>query len=246
MERAAMRKAESEPEFKVSMVGVEISNPEFQCAQTITYLKKGFDPETLLEINDCVLERSRKFTSSDSRKRVELERILFSQVQTLNVMFHENLRLAASRQSTNLGPVDVSSLEKLALRAQEQCRKTVLAIGALGNNRQQPRVQNQTTFSTNNYSIVVNLSPICEPILELMRDRNQWKGSTSELLIALTSHATQNTLESGDWPSTPTVFKRQLNKLIPELEKAGIVVQQATRRTSAQPKQLILQKLPSE
>jgi hypothetical protein len=72
--------------------------------------------------------------------------------------------------------------------------------------------------------VVIESSPIGEAILRLMRDRLVWKGTASDLLTELEHHTEDSTVKSRYWPKASNIFKRQLNRLSPDLKALGIEV----------------------
>jgi nucleotide-binding universal stress UspA family protein len=75
--------------------------------------------------------------------------------------------------------------------------------------------------------IVIESSPIGEAILKLMEhpaNSVRWKGTASQLLNSLESFADEGTVRSRHWPKASNNFKRQLNRLIPDLKKQGILI----------------------
>jgi nucleotide-binding universal stress UspA family protein len=79
--------------------------------------------------------------------------------------------------------------------------------------------------------IVIESSPIGEAILKLMEhpaNSVRWKGTASQLLNSLESFADEGTVRSRHWPKASNTFKRQLNRLIPDLKKQGILISETT------------------
>lgn len=72
--------------------------------------------------------------------------------------------------------------------------------------------------------VVIESSPIGEAVLRLMRDRLVWKGTASDLLNELEQHTEESTVRSRYWPKASNIFKRQLNRLAPDLKALGIEV----------------------
>jgi hypothetical protein len=75
--------------------------------------------------------------------------------------------------------------------------------------------------------IVIESSPIGEAILKLMEapaNSVRWKGTASQLLNSLESFSDEGTVRSRYWPKASNSFKRQLNRLIPDLRERGILI----------------------
>ena len=72
--------------------------------------------------------------------------------------------------------------------------------------------------------IVVESSPVGEAIVSMMRDRLNWKGTATELMKELERHTDEATYRSRFYPKTPNLFKRQLNRLKPDLVSLGVSV----------------------
>lgn len=72
--------------------------------------------------------------------------------------------------------------------------------------------------------IVVESSPVGESIVSMMRDRLNWKGTATELMKELERHTDEATYRSRFYPKTPNLFKRQLNRLKPDLVSLGVLV----------------------
>lgn len=70
--------------------------------------------------------------------------------------------------------------------------------------------------------VVIESSPIGEAVMRLMRDRLIWKGTASDLLTELERHSEESTVKSRYWPKASNIFKRQLNRLAPDLKALGI------------------------
>jgi hypothetical protein len=70
--------------------------------------------------------------------------------------------------------------------------------------------------------VVIESSPVGEAIVRLMRDRLIWKGTASDLLTELEQHTEDSTVRSRYWPKASNIFKRQLNRLAPDLKALEI------------------------
>jgi hypothetical protein len=88
--------------------------------------------------------------------------------------------------------------------------------------------------------VVIESSPIGEAIMALMRDRLIWKGTASDLLTELERYTEESTFKSRYWPRASNVFKRQLNRLTPDLKALGIEV---TADRNKQNRTIVLEKL---
>jgi hypothetical protein len=90
--------------------------------------------------------------------------------------------------------------------------------------------------------VVIESSPVGEAIVSLMRDRQKWKGTTSELLRELERYTDHATYNSRFFPKTSNIFKRALNRLTPDLVSLGIVLSEI-REGKIGSKFLILEKI---
>jgi hypothetical protein len=71
--------------------------------------------------------------------------------------------------------------------------------------------------------VVLESSPLAEAIQAMARKGN-FKGTPSELLNQLESHADASVVKSRFWPKASNTLSRQLNRLKPDLEAVGIVI----------------------
>jgi hypothetical protein len=90
--------------------------------------------------------------------------------------------------------------------------------------------------------IVVESSPVGEAIVSMMRDRLNWKGTATELMKELERHTDEATYRSRFYPKTPNLFKRQLNRLKPDLVSLGVSVSEI-REGHERTKMLYLEKI---
>lgn len=90
-------------------------------------------------------------------------------------------------------------------------------------------------------AVVIESSPVGEAILSLMRDRLVWKGTASELLSALEKHTDEATYRSRFFPKAANTFKRNLNRLAPDLKALGIDISES--RLHGGNRQLVLEKV---
>jgi Bifunctional DNA primase/polymerase, N-terminal len=90
--------------------------------------------------------------------------------------------------------------------------------------------------------VVIESSPVGEAIVSLMRDRQKWKGTASELLKELERHTDHATYNSRFFPKASSPFKRALNRLRPDLVSLGIIFSEI-REGKIGSKFLILEKV---
>lgn len=86
-----------------------------------------------------------------------------------------------------------------------------------------------------------------EVVLELMEEKNKWKGTATQLLEKLENIAQRlkvNT-KTKKWPSAPNVVTRRLNEIKSNLKEMGIEISRK-RVGSKGRRQLIIEKKPSE
>lgn len=72
--------------------------------------------------------------------------------------------------------------------------------------------------------VVLESSPIAEAIQAMVRTVGDFKGTPSELLKRLESFAEDAVVKSRFWPKASNSLSRQLNRLKPDLEAVGIVI----------------------
>ncbi len=73
---------------------------------------------------------------------------------------------------------------------------------------------------------VLEGAPIATAVMEFMKDKNQWCGSSSQLLKALEEVALDLSLDTSakHWPKAPNILSRRLNEILPNLKQAGISI----------------------
>jgi Bifunctional DNA primase/polymerase, N-terminal len=76
--------------------------------------------------------------------------------------------------------------------------------------------------------VVIESSPVGEAIVSFMRDRQKWKGRASELLKELERYTDDATYRSRFFPKASNAFKRQLNRLKPDLVSLGIHISETS------------------
>jgi hypothetical protein len=74
--------------------------------------------------------------------------------------------------------------------------------------------------------VALESSPIVEPLRELLKQSNPWKGTASELLGKLHEQASaRSTLTSGHgWPNSPRSLSSTLRRLAPNLKREDVVI----------------------
>jgi hypothetical protein len=72
--------------------------------------------------------------------------------------------------------------------------------------------------------VVLESSPIAEAIQSMVHAVGNFKGTPSELLKRLESFAEDSVVRSRFWPKASNSLSRQLNRLKPDLEAVGIVI----------------------
>jgi hypothetical protein len=75
----------------------------------------------------------------------------------------------------------------------------------------------------------LNDDPVAVALEEFMKDRDQWKGSATELLNALEELTPDKVKQSRDWPKAANKLKNPLNRLGSFLRRVGIDVSLGTR-----------------
>jgi len=82
--------------------------------------------------------------------------------------------------------------------------------------------------------LALESSPVGMPLIELLRDREGWSGSASELLDAVGERASEQMKRSKSWPKNGRSMSGHLKRLSPNLRAAGWDVEfnrTASRRT---------------
>jgi hypothetical protein len=93
--------------------------------------------------------------------------------------------------------------------------------------------------------VVIESSLVGEAVIRLMEKYpvpKSWKGTASELLTELERHTEDSTVKSRYWPKASNVFKRQLNRLSPDLKALGIEVSE-NREGHDRTRVLVLEKV---
>ena len=108
---------------------LQILSPEYAAASTCNYLQlaKGARSEQALALAVPISEQVTGIKQGDL---TEVERILYSQSVTLQTAFNRFMGIAAISQDN---PERCDRYASLALRAQEQCRKTLATLVDLKN-----------------------------------------------------------------------------------------------------------------
>lgn len=80
--------------------------------------------------------------------------------------------------------------------------------------------------------VVIEASPIGEAIMRMMEQPSnsiRWKGTAAQLLNSLESFSDEATVRSRYWPKAANSFKRQLNRLIPDLGALGLAITESRK-----------------
>ena len=72
---------------------------------------------------------------------------------------------------------------------------------------------------------IIDANPVARVITESMRNKEEWKGTSSKLLAALEELAPEKTQRSKLWPKAANVLTRRINELKTNLGDAGIKVE---------------------
>jgi hypothetical protein len=80
-------------------------------------------------------------------------------------------------------------------------------------------------------SELLNSNPISQTILELLKDKDYWNGTATNLLADLESMAEKLKIKTNDkyWPKSPEVLSKKLNEIVPNLRKDSIEVKNIRR-----------------
>ncbi len=69
------------------------------------------------------------------------------------------------------------------------------------------------------HALTLEASPLAAPIVELLRDRDSWSGTATQLLRALYPHADESVRKRRDWPMNAAGLGTALRRLAPDLRK---------------------------
>jgi 5S rRNA maturation endonuclease (ribonuclease M5) len=102
------------------------------------------------------------------------------------------------------------------------------ALGLEGGALMQAYTANRATAT----STALEADPVAEGVLSLMSERNEWTGTSSELLAALGERVDDSVKRSKVWPTAPNALTVRLKRLAPELRAHGIEYGEASRSDS--------------
>jgi hypothetical protein len=109
---------------------LSVESPEWAAAQTIgwtLYGKQLFSHEKATGLLPILVDNAAQVKTGDL---LEVERILLSQAEVLQAFFNKTLGVAALMMDN---PENCDRYAALAFRAQDQCRKTLVALAELKN-----------------------------------------------------------------------------------------------------------------
>lgn len=143
------------------ILGVEL--PEYAAAMTQSFLLYGPQEggaEAALGLLEGIQEQSLALAKGDL---ATAERILCTQITTLQAAFNRYLSLGAALAGKN--PEASDRYIQLALRCQDQCRKSILALHELKNPRKSPQfIQNYVDKQLN--QLKIDSASLTPPALE--------------------------------------------------------------------------------
>lgn len=145
-----------------------------------------------LHISTLVTELSESFVRVKNDNFLEVEAMLLSQAHTLNVFFHHALSQASQMSALN----QIQTFSDLAMKAQNNCRKTLLALAEIKNPKRATFIKQQNNAignqQINNSENLKNNSNevLSEVQHESLDDRSKEK--------TITTHTTLETLEAID------------------------------------------------
>lgn len=70
--------------------------------------------------------------------------------------------------------------------------------------------------------LALEASPIASTLVELVQQRGEWKGNSSELLEALNQRASDETKKQQGWPKRPNALSGAVKRIAPNLRAAGV------------------------
>ena len=74
-------------------------------------------------------------------------------------------------------------------------------------------------------TLTLDASPLVLPLRHVIAVRDVWRGTDSDLLLALARQAAESDLQQRNWPKNPQVLSGQLRRIAPNLRATGIDVQ---------------------
>jgi hypothetical protein len=81
--------------------------------------------------------------------------------------------------------------------------------------------------------LALDVDPVAVAIFSLMGDRNQWDGTATELLEALSALVPEDTRRSRSWPAAANALSNRMKRLAPSLRDHGIEYGDRPREGSA-------------
>jgi hypothetical protein len=91
--------------------------------------------------------------------------------------------------------------------------------------------------------VALESSPVATEVVEFMRDKNEWEGTTGELLERLNARANKGSRTRSVLPTSPKRLSNALTRLKPNLRNAGITIHHLPREAARRP--IRLEKRPT-
>jgi len=189
---------------------LSVKSPEWAAAQTIAwilYTKQLYSSEKAMALLPILAGNA---TEVRKGNMVEAERILLSQAEVLQAFFNRTLGLAAFMMDN---PEQCDRYASLALRAQEQCRKTLMTLAELKNPKK------PTQFIKNYVDKQLN---------QLKVDQSEEVAENLSLKQPKTS--SNHTLEASPYAPLDTRSETTTERIDSELETVEIVNRANNRR----------------
>jgi hypothetical protein len=92
---------------------------------------------------------------------------------------------------------------------------------------------------------VLEGTPLATAIVEFMKERDQWRGSSSDLLNNLEKIAGDLCLDMSakNWPKAANILSRRLNEILPNLKQAGILIKRLKDESGVKGRGIEIKKL---
>lgn len=145
-----------------------------------------------LHISTLITELSESFIRVKNDNFLEVEAMLLSQAHTLNVFFHHALSQASQMSMSN----QIQTFSDLAMKAQNNCRKTLLALAEIRNPKRATFIKQQNNAI--NQQVNNNPENLKKPANEVLCEDHNAQLDERSTETSITTHTTLETLETID------------------------------------------------
>ncbi|MGP1385166.1 MAG: hypothetical protein ACTS2F_16500 [Thainema sp.] len=153
--------SKTEKSHLIDLYKLSIEHPELAAAQTIAwilYSKRGYSIEKATALIPTLTDNATQLQKGDLQ---EAERILLSQAEVLQALFHRMFTLAGYMMTN---PEQCDRYISLGLRAQEQCRKTLVSLSEIKNPKKPTQlIKNYVDKQLNQLKVEQSQPPMTEP-----------------------------------------------------------------------------------